>query len=130
MNARPDFNTMSRAELEAYAGDLEGQVDALKSVSVVSGKLALVSAFGVTKMQAAVLAILADGRLHERDQIMDALYWNRDVDDVPLPKIVDVVVHKLRRRVEPHGLTIKTIWGVGYQLENAGRVADLLGEAA
>ena len=41
----------------------------------------------------------------------------------PEPKIIDVFVCKLRRKLEPIGLTILTIWGQGYRLPRAEAAA-------
>ena len=32
------------------------------------------------------------------------------------PKSVDVTVHRLRRKLAPHGIQIETQWGVGWRL--------------
>ena len=52
-------------------------------------------------------------------------------------KIVDVFICKIRRKLKPHGIEIKTIWGCGYQMEKADAdrfyqltYAEDVGEAA
>ncbi len=35
-------------------------------------------------------------------------------DDEPDIKIIDVYVHKLRKKLDPHGVKIETMWGSGY----------------
>ena len=37
------------------------------------------------------------------------------------PKMVDVMIHKLRTKLRPHGIEIKTLWGSGYYMEPAMR---------
>lgn len=37
------------------------------------------------------------------------------------PKMVDVVVHKLRRKLRPHAIEIKTLWAKGYFMERPMR---------
>ena len=46
------------------------------------------------------------------------------------PKIVDVVICHLRRKLKPKNIRIATLWGHGYFLETAGRkiVEDLIAE--
>jgi hypothetical protein len=34
---------------------------------------------------------------------------------------VDVHIHHLRRRLEPHGVAIETLWGVGYRIPSHDR---------
>ncbi|MEO0449078.1 MAG: helix-turn-helix domain-containing protein [Pseudomonadota bacterium] len=52
-------------------------------------------------------------------------------------KIVDVIICKIRKKLKPYGIEIKTIWGCGYQMEkdSADRFYELtyaedVGEAA
>lgn len=53
----------------------------------------------------------APGRVFTKDNIMDALYTLSP--DPPDPKIVDIMVSKLRRKL-PAG-TIETVWGRGHR---------------
>lgn len=46
--------------------------------------------------------------------IYDALFF--DKDEPPQPKIVDVVVSKLRSKLKTLGVEIETIWGFGYRM--------------
>ena len=46
-------------------------------------------------------------------QLMDACYSGMDE---PALKIVDVFICKIRKKVEPLGVRIDTIWGKGYAL--------------
>lgn len=39
-------------------------------------------------------------------------------DDDREIKLVDVVIHKLRKKLEPLGVTIRTAWGEGYRMEH------------
>ena len=47
----------------------------------------------------------------------------------PEPKIVDVFVCKLRKKIAPLGLTIETIWGQGYRIPRL-EAEKALGEIA
>lgn len=51
-----------------------------------------------------------------KDRIYDALYSMRS-DGGADPKIIDVLVCHIRRKIAPIGLSIRTSWGVGYALE-------------
>lgn len=52
-----------------------------------------------------------------KNALFDLLYQLRPADDdVPQPKIIDVWVCKVRRKVHPLGLIITTSWGRGYSL--------------
>lgn len=45
-----------------------------------------------------------------------------DCDEAPEPKIIDVFTCKIRKKLKKHGITITTVWGKGYTLENEDRV--------
>lgn len=53
---------------------------------------------------------------------MMAMYSDR-VDVEPEIKIVDVFVCKLRKKLKPFGVSIVTVWGHGYSLEDRHRYA-------
>lgn len=54
-----------------------------------------------------------------KDQLHIAL--SGDVEVETDEKLVDVVTHKVRRKIAPFGLTIGTQWGLGYFLEAESR---------
>lgn len=58
--------------------------------------------------------MLRSGRVVNKDQLADQLYgWDEEVG----PNAIEVYVHRLRRKLEPAGVTIRTIRGLGYLLE-------------
>lgn len=64
----------------------------------------------------AVLEVLVQrlGRIVTKEQIAEHLYgWNEEVSH----NAIEVNVHRLRRKLEPAGLTIRTIRGLGYLVE-------------
>lgn len=57
---------------------------------------------------------LAEGRLVSKQVLLDHIYGlGADVEDT----VVEVYVSRLRRRLRPYGLQIKTQRGLGYQLQ-------------
>lgn len=44
--------------------------------------------------------------------------------EYPDPKIVDVAIYKIRRRLIPLNLRITTEWGLGYRLESPQTLSD------
>jgi two-component system OmpR family response regulator len=65
-----------------------------------------------------VLELLARraGRVVSKEQILESLTgWDEDVG----PNAIEVYIHRLRRKLEPCGLAIRTIRGLGYLLDNA-----------
>ncbi|HXV11562.1 MAG TPA: response regulator [Burkholderiales bacterium] len=64
--------------------------------------------------------MLRSGRVVNKDQLAEELYgWDEEVS----ANAIEVYVHRLRRKLEPAGVTIRTIRGLGYLLERpaAGR---------
>lgn len=56
------------------------------------------------------------GRLVSKEVLVDFLYGSgADVGD----SVVEVYISRLRKRIEPYGLSIKTARGLGYRLEHA-----------
>lgn len=72
-------------------------------------------AWKLTRKEASLLARLqrAKGEAVSKENLMVALYGLEvDVE----PKIIDVFVCKIRRKVSGAGIEIKTFWGLGYRL--------------
>ena len=58
--------------------------------------------------------LMRSGRVVNKDQLAEQLYgWDEEVG----PNAIEVYVHRLRRKLEPAGVTIRTIRGLGYLLE-------------
>lgn len=60
--------------------------------------------------------MLRSGRVVNKEQLAEQLYgWEEEVG----ANAIEVYVHRLRRKLEPSGVTIRTIRGLGYLLEKA-----------
>ena len=65
--------------------------------------------------------MLRSGRVVNKDQLAEQLYgWDEEVG----PNAIEVYVHRLRRKLEPAGVTIRTIRGLGYLLEKPGHAQE------
>ena len=65
--------------------------------------------------------MLRSGRVVNKDQLAEALYgWDEEVG----ANAIEVYVHRLRRKLEPAGVTIRTIRGLGYLLEKTAHAQD------
>lgn len=99
--------------------------------------IAIQRALKLTRLQASFMLVLI-----RRDEAgKDVLHYviesqrslRRSQPDNPEttdPKMVDVIVCNLRRRLKPYGIEIKTIWGHGYYLDEASRaiIEERLGQ--
>jgi DNA-binding response OmpR family regulator len=61
--------------------------------------------------------LLSAGRVVSKDQLADRLYG---VSDEVGPNAIEVFVHRLRRKIEAAGVSIRTIRGLGYLVEKPG----------
>ncbi len=58
--------------------------------------------------------MMRSGRVVNKEQLADQLYgWDEGVG----PNAIEVYVHRLRKKLEPAGVSIRTIRGLGYLLE-------------
>lgn len=75
--------------------------------------------FGLSNKETAVLGILLANRYPRKETFMAALYSDRA--DAPHVKVIDVFVCKVRRKLSPLGIEIKTLFGVGYEMPEASK---------
>jgi len=60
--------------------------------------------------------MLRSGRVVSKEQLAEQLYgWDEEVG----ANAIEVYVHRLRRKIEPAGVMIRTIRGLGYLLEKS-----------
>lgn len=71
--------------------------------------------FGLTVSESRCLAILLARREVPRPSLHVAMSGD---DSVSHPKIVDVMICKIRRKLSPYQIRIETIWGRGYALSS------------
>ena len=104
-------------ELSKRAIELQAKIDDLLQAPEVPFRLRL------TGREAKLLSALMSGVLQSKEQLLAKMYADRFIDDEPEIKIVDVYVCKLRKKLSPLGLKIKTAYGQGYFLPPETRQA-------
>lgn len=85
--------------------------------------------FKVTRLQAALLAVLLQRAEVTKEAMHLVIQGGRNpLKDETNPKMVDVVICHLRKRLREHGLVIHTLWARGYYIEPAQRkfVMDMI----
>jgi two-component system, OmpR family, response regulator len=114
------------AELEARVRALVRRAQAASSARLTHGSLTLDTAarrafageeaLDLSAREVALLEalLLSAGRVISKDQLTDRLYG---VADEVGPNAIEVFVHRLRRKIEPAGVVIRTIRGLGYLVE-------------
>ena len=96
----------------------------VKDSSVLEQELVFscVRLFKVTKLQGALLAVLINRTEVTKDTMHQVIESRRSsLKEETDPKMVDVVICHLRKRLKPFNLTIHTLWARGYYMEPAQR---------
>jgi len=116
------------AELEARVRALVRRAQCATAARLTHGALTLdtaarrafvgtealeLSAREVALLEALLLGV---GRVLSKDQLTDRLYG---VGDGVGPNAIEVFVHRLRRKIEPAGVVIRTVRGLGYLVEKS-----------
>lgn len=113
---------MREAELRERIDWLEAENARLRALLVGDDRhWRVAQVFGLTAAEARVLACLLARPGATKDQIYEALCDGRPEPDHPQPKLMDVLICKIRKKLEPYAVTITTLWGVGWRLEAADR---------
>ena len=117
------------AELEARARALVRRAQSATTARITHGALTLDTTerrafFGSDTLELSArelslleALLLSAGRVVSKGQLADRLYG---VSDEVGPNAIEVFVHRLRRKIEPAGVAIRTIRGLGYLVEKQG----------
>lgn len=86
-------------------------------------KFACALFFKVTRLEAAILGVLIKRNEVTKAQLHLVIEQNRPSEgrEETDPKMVDVVICHLRKKLNPSKLVIKTVWGIGYLMPPADR---------
>ena len=115
--------------LEAENDTLREEVHALKQA--LMGGAEPPPLFGLTVSEMTMFNVLLNNRTARPDTFMVALY-STDADDPPDEKILDVLIHKMRKKLKPFGIEIVTHFGECWEMPEASkaRTRELMTEAA
>ena len=116
-----------RREVEALRDALEAMRGALASDAGVK----IIELAKLTYSERMLLGLLMRRHRATKDQMMTMLYADRP-DEEPDSKILDVMICKMRKKLSPYGVEIRTIHGAGYELTPTSRekIKALMAEAA
>lgn len=116
------------AELEARVRALIRRGHDTASASLQHGRLRLDAAgrrlyngdqaidLSVRELAVIELLMLREGQVVTKEHMVDHLYgWDEDVSS----NAIEVYVHRLRKKLEPAGVDIRTVRGMGYLLDKA-----------
>lgn len=79
-------------------------------------KYAVVRFFKATPLEAGILTMLLRRDQATKEQLHGVVEHNRATQgqEPTDPKMVDVMICKLRKKLKPHNIEIETLWGLGY----------------
>lgn len=86
--------------------------------------------WGLTGKEAQLVAGLLKRDVATKMHLMNMLYGDKPDSDIAEEKIIDVFVCKVRKKLEPFGVKIETVWGQGYAIPKAVRDDVLSGRGA
>lgn len=95
-------------------------------------RFACAKVFRATKLEAAILGVLIKRTEVTKDQLHQVIENNRanqENREPTDPKMVDVLICHLRKKLRVHNIGITTVWGTGYLIEPPEReivIAKLL----
>lgn len=90
------------------------------------------SLFKLTRLQATVFLQLLRRQQLTKEQVHLAIEGNRsDAKEPTDPKMVDVVIYHIRKKLKAYEVAVETIWGVGYtiRMDDRERAMQLLKQA-
>lgn len=110
------------AFLEDKVSELEERVAQLEAMELGTGWQPPVD-LCLTPAEATLLGALVARERCSKEILLEAsrtsgLGYRRDEVE---PKIVDVFICKLRRKLDPFGIQVRTLWGHGYAIDVADR---------
>lgn len=115
-----------QAHLRQQIAQRDHQIETLKGViedlhrALEEEVEGLEFAYVLSRREREVLGLLTRRNRVTRQQLYTVLY-GADPDGGPGPKIIDIFIHKIRKKLCGTGIIIETIIGVGYQLSEASR---------
>lgn len=68
-----------------------------------------------TPRQIALILMSSPGVTFSREALLDRLYSTTSAEEVPMPKIIDVYICRLRKKVPQAMGFFENVWGVGYR---------------
>jgi two-component system cell cycle response regulator CtrA len=78
--------------------------------------------FRLSPQEELVFGVLMAREMMTVEMAMAALYHNLGKDPAE-KKIVDVFICKIRKKIKPFGVEIKTVWGRGYLIDSSHKRA-------
>ncbi len=108
---------MTQGHLAAVIAERDTLAERVRQLEAVIFDLAWhPSEWEVTPQEAVVLNLLSLRAIATNDAILQVLNADRDDGGAEF-RIINVLIHRLRRKLCRHGIAIHNVWGTGYRLD-------------
>ena len=108
------------ARLEQENEELRAKLSALETM--YETKYSPSPEWGLTRGEGRVFSVLLANRIATNEQLLAALVDLAHWDDLPSSlNSVRVLLYNLRHKLEPFGIEIVNVWGVGYSMKGVPR---------
>ncbi len=81
----------------------------------------LPASFPLSEREEQLFKLLITRPQWTREALCNAIYINEPDEDMPDLRMIDVLVCKIRRKLKPFEIEIKTYWGKGFGMSEAMR---------
>ncbi len=117
MSLRDDYVAM----LERENDELRERIRTLEGA--LGCRLEVPLALGLTPKEGRLLGVLLSREFVTRETAMVALYGMLADGEEAQPKIIDVFICKIRRKLKPYGIALRIKWGQGYFMTRVAKDA-------
>lgn len=102
---------------------LQRALDRIDELEELLGVHVIVPQLGLTPLEARYVGFLMRKEIANQGMIHTAVYGGLPECDQPDTKTIDVHICKIRKKLAPQGLCIKTQYNVGYYFDPASKAA-------
>jgi two-component system cell cycle response regulator CtrA len=104
--------------------ELQRALDRIEELEGLLGlHINLPNELGLTPLELKYLGLIMRKEIVSQNVIHNAVYGGLPECDQPDPKTIDVHICKIRKKLAPKGLAIKTRYGVGFYMDDETKAA-------
>lgn len=120
-----NMQNVLHVEIATLRRQLDEANETIRQMREVREVNPLLGVLGLTKNECEILSAIVDHGRISREQLFVRVWGARR--DPPDPQIIDVHLCRIRKRLKPYGMRIKTLWGAGWEMskDDCERVREL-----
>ncbi len=116
-----ELQDLSKDQLVSRILELEASIAKLKQTTRIDRAALIASVLGLTPVESRIVAILSGGQIMSMKALSEAVYFD-DEEERPVGRSIAAHISKIRRKLFPSGVEIRTIHGVGFKMEKSDLV--------